>query len=452
MARALAAAGERPRAHEVVDRMLQRNARDPRALLVKGALLLDEGHRDAALSRVRSAVELDPASVDAQYLLGKLYSARGDVDGAQAAFAAVLKLNPRAAAAQVELANLHLAQNRPEAAVAAAREATSVAPRNIAARLALVRGLLARQDRDGAERELKALLTEYPDAAQVHVQAGALATFRKDLAAARQAFERAMALDPASVDALGGLIALDLAAGNFANATARVEARLTTDQKPALLLLAARTYAAAKDLARAEGFLKKAVEKEPTLLPAYGMLGRLYVSQRRLADAKREFSSLASRQTRPVGALTMIGIIHQLEGNLPKAEEYFAKALAVDDKAAVAANNLAWLYAERGEKLDIALQLAQTAVAGMPDSPEVADTLGWVYYKKAMPDLAVQPLTRAAESDPKNPTHHYHLGLALAKAGDVNRARQCLRRALELKPDFEGSADAKATLTALASR
>jgi tetratricopeptide (TPR) repeat protein len=113
---------------------------------------------------------------------------------------------------------------------------------------------------------------------------------------------------------------------------------------------------------------------------------------------------------------------------------------------------LAWLYAERGEKLDIALQLAQTAVAGLPDSAEAADTVGWVYYKKAIPDLAVAPFARAADSDPKNATYHYHLGLALAKAGYAAGAMQSLRPAIELKPDFEGAADARRMLEAIGSR
>jgi tetratricopeptide (TPR) repeat protein len=432
--------------------MLQRNAKNPQALLLKGELLLQEGQREAALERVRAAAEADPASISAQYTLGKLYAARGEFAAAQAAFTAVLKLNPRAAAAQVELANLHLATNRPEAAVAAAREATTAAPRNVAARLALVRGLLARQDLDGAERELQAIAADHPDLPDVHVQTGVIAGSKKDLVGARAAFERALTLAPSSMEAIGGLTALDLSTGNVAGARARIDARLATNATPALLVLAARTYAASRDLAAAEGFLKRAIEKEPTLLPAYGMLGQLYMVQRRFGDAKRELAALASRQTRPVGALTMIGVIFQLEGDTGKAEEHYRKALALDDKAAVAANNLAWLYAERGEKLDIALQLAQTAVAALPGSPEVADTLGWVYYRKGLPEFAIRPLKRAAETDPKNPTFHYHLGLALAKKGEAAAAKQCLGRALELKSDFEGAEDARAALRTLGSR
>ena len=85
------------------------------------------------------------------------------------------------------------------------------------------------------------------------------------------------------------------------------------------------------------------------------------------------------------------------------------------------------------------------------ESPEVNDTLGFIYYKKNLPALAIPPLKMSVEKDPNNPMFHYHLGLAYAKAEDVAQARQSLMRALELKPDFAGAADAKTVLTTLGS-
>ncbi len=43
---------------------------------------------------------------------------------------------------------------------------------------------------------------------------------------------------------------------------------------------------------------------------------------------------------------------------------------------------LASVMLQSGGNLDVALSLAQTARRGMPDSPNVADTLGWIYYQK----------------------------------------------------------------------
>src|SRR6185295_18219927 len=113
--------------------------------------------------------------------------------------------------------------------------------------------------------------------------------------------------------------------------------------------------------------------------------------------------------------------------------------------AAVAANNLAWIYAEEGQNLDVALQLAQTAKAQLPERPEVNDTLGWVYYKKGLATLAIPAFRDSVEKAPKSAVYQYHLGLAYAKAGDKEAARKALTAALQMDPKFSGAADAQRT-------
>jgi Tfp pilus assembly protein PilF len=216
-------------------------------------------------------------------------------------------------------------------------------------------------------------------------------------------------------------------------------------------VLAAQVYVSAEELDTAEKLLRKAIAADPSLLPAYSMLGRLYVKQQKLDQAVAEFDAMAARQSNPVGPLTMSGMILQAQGKDALARQRFEKVLAIDPRAPVAANNLAWLYAESGESLDIALQLAQTAVAALPDTAEVMDTLGWVYYKKRLSSSAVATFKRTVEKDPQTPVYHYHLGLAYEQAGENGRARESLERALSLSGNFPGSADARRVLSQLSS-
>ena len=123
--------------------------------------------------------------------------------------------------------------------------------------------------------------------------------------------------------------------------------------------------------------------------------------------------------------------------------------LTLDPRSAVAANNVAWSYAEKGENLDTTLQLAQTAVAQEPESHVMNDTLGWVYYKKNLPDLAIRPLELSVRKAPKNAVYHYHLGLAYAKAGKTADARKSLSTALDVASDFAGSEEARKLLATL---
>jgi tetratricopeptide (TPR) repeat protein len=116
-------------------------------------------------------------------------------------------------------------------------------------------------------------------------------------------------------------------------------------------------------------------------------------------------------------------------------------------RAGVAANNLAWLYAEDG-RLDEAVRLAGVAGEVLRDRPEPQDTLGWAYYRKGLPVLALTAFEQALELAPDNPVYHYHLGLAHMRVGDEERGRASLRRALALKSDFAYAAEARSALAA----
>jgi tetratricopeptide (TPR) repeat protein len=115
----------------------------------------------------------------------------------------------------------------------------------------------------------------------------------------------------------------------------------------------------------------------------------------------------------------------------------------------VAANNLAYLYAEEGTNLDMALQLASTAKQGLPENPDVDDTLGWVYYKKDMASMAIRSFEESLKRRPDTAEVLYHLGLAHAKAGDEAKAREALERALKLNPQFPGNDVARQTLASV---
>jgi tetratricopeptide (TPR) repeat protein len=365
-----------------------------------------------------------------------MYATRGDAAEAEKAYREVLKLNPQAAAAQVELSKLQLLAGRPDESLKLAQEAARTAPRSLDARLAVARGFIASKNLPAADREVRALLAEYPEVPAVHVQNGFLQAQKKDPTAARASFNRALSLDPESLEALAGLVSLDLSAKDTASAKARIDQRLNAGKpSESLLLLAARTYASANDLPGAERMLKQALEANPESLSAYGMLAQVYMAQRRLDEARREFDNVAERQARPIAALTMAGMILQAQGNNAEAQKRFERVVGIDPAASVAANNLAWLLAENGGDLNRALELAEAATRATPDVPEMMDTLGWVYYKKDLPKLAIPQFERAAQKAPENAMYHHHLGLAYLQAGSVAEARQALERALAAHPD-----------------
>jgi Tfp pilus assembly protein PilF len=158
-----------------------------------------------------------------------------------------------------------------------------------------------------------------------------------------------------------------------------------------LRILAAQVAVAAGDVARAEQLLVEAIQADTTVVEAYAMLGRLYLSQKRLDQARAKFEDLLKRQPRSVAALTMVGIVLQAQNQPAEAQRRYEQALELDAHAPVAAANLAALLAEHGGNLDVALQLAQTAKEQLPASSQVDDTVGWIYVKKGLASLAIPP-------------------------------------------------------------
>ena len=179
---------------------------------------------------------------------------------------------------------------------------------------------------------------------------------------------------------------------------------------------------------------------------AFAGLASLFVSSGGLEEAKTEYEALARKQPKGVAAPTMVALILEAQKKPAEAQKVYEKIVATSPKAAVASNNLAWLYVEGGGNLDVAMQLALTASEQLPKVAEVTDTLGWIYVKKGLPDLAIPPLLASVEKDPKNASYRYHLGLAYAKKGDKRKARDAFDEALKIQPDMKEAADARNAL------
>ena len=215
-------------------------------------------------------------------------------------------------------------------------------------------------------------------------------------------------------------------------------------------MLHAKLSLTARQFADAERTLRKAAALPNPLPEAYTLLGRLFIAQGKLTEATKEFSDLVRNDPQSVAGQLMLGLLLHAQRDVPGAIEHYEKAVALDPRtAAPAANNLAWLYAESGDNLDRALELAQSARAQLTGDAEPLDTLGWVYMKKGATSQAETFIRQAVDLNPNNALYHYHLGVIYAKKGDDANARKSLQRALTLQPGKQIAQDAQRILSTL---
>jgi tetratricopeptide (TPR) repeat protein len=252
------------------------------------------------------------------------------------------------------------------------------------------------------------------------------------------------------VEAITAIAQIYVAQGKTNLAVERVTRQLNRVKSPApLYQLLGQLKLGERDSAQAIVHFQKALEVDPNLVSAYQFLGNAQLDQQKFDAAIESYQKVLAKNPQALPTYLFLGVAHERKQQFDKANEFYEKALDINKDFAPAANNLAWNYAEHGGNLDTALALAQKAVAVNPGNPVMADTLGWIYYKKGAYGTAIGYLKDSnAKFKEQNAGVLYHLGLAYQRNGDKALAREKLTKALAL----DGSApEAKAARDALAA-
>jgi predicted Zn-dependent protease len=122
--------------------------------------------------------------------------------------------------------------------------------------------------------------------------------------------------------------------------------------------------------------------------------------------------------------------------------------LARDERSnAMVLNNLAWLYHEAGDSR--AEATAKRAYDGAPRNGAIADTYGWILVQsgKVAPGLPI--LEQAVKDAGSGPEVHYHYAVALANAGQRDKARAELLSLTSRTQSFESFPKAQQLLAEL---
>ncbi|MDG2050927.1 MAG: tetratricopeptide repeat protein [Myxococcota bacterium] len=401
----------------IVTAVLEENPSSPEGLFVLSKVQIADGDLDSAIVSIREALAGKPNWSQGHFILGSALLLKGENNRARSELARAVELNAGLLEARRLLIGLHGRLGEHEYAVDNGVIYLAANPDDSMTRVLVAQSLVRLGQVDEAI-ELVEVIPPDSRSLEAHFALARLQAAKGDLESARENIEAANEILPNDARILEVMLGFDRADGKISHSIKRVNDAI--EAKPDdgdLYRLKGVVGLMSGDQFAAESSLKRAIELNPNDLVAYQSLAQLYSATGRAAETIALYESATKSQPNNAAAHHMLGMLYEMTGKRDQARGEYEAAIENNPEAAEAKNNLAYLMAEtEGADLDRALTLAQEAKAAMPDSPNAADTLGWVLYKRGVPSAALGYLREAAQvanaDDPALDEIQMHLALA----------------------------------------
>ena len=458
----------------LLERALAHDANNYEALLMEGQLYIVQKEADKAVANFQRMSVYYTHSAQVQFNLALAYLVGGDTSKSVNALNQALAIDPNYPDAIITLAQLNIHQNNASSAIASLAGLVRRQPRFYQAHLLLAAAYARQNNLDEASAVYSRAQSFFPKDPQIPMLAGMVFSQQNKLAEARKSFETALALAPRSSSVVEELVNLDITEKKYPAALDLIQRDLgdSTNAAAAHLLLAkvyaaraenttrtapAQSFqpklndvpAARDDVNQAEAELLKVIDLKPDLTGPYLLLAQLYVEAGKHQVALDRLTGLAAK-TNSAPVYMEIGKIQDALTNYPAARDAYEKVLAIDPNFTPALNDLAYLYSERLGQVDKAYPLAERARQLLPGDPSVADTLGWILYRRGDYSRALGLLDESAGKLGTLPEVQFHLGMTHYMLGEEEPARACLQRAAGASRDFPGRQEASRYLAILA--
>ena len=439
-------------ARKLIAEVLTESSRDDDALIMRANLELAHNDPTNAVVDLRSVLHDQPKSVVLQRSLARAYIDEGQPAMAEEALRAAMEAAPGDVSLKISLGQFLIDTERASQAVRLLEDTVTSAPGDASAREELVHAYIANGDLRGARTAAEALKALRPDDAQGYYLAGLIAHDENRPADSEKNLERALELQPASLDILTSLTRFSLERGHGEVAIARLRHSLERNPDDVQLLdLLGATYLDMKDLTDATEVLTRAIALAPNSWVAYRDLAKVRLAANDVSGAIEKYrAALKVAPTQP-RVVTELAGLYESQGRIDEAIASY-EALYKTDPAGqrLAANNLAMLLVTyKTDKVSLDRARALTVGFATSDNASFLDTVGWVRFKRREYKDAVVVLERAADRSPDSKVIRYHLGMAELRTGEREHARTNLESALSGAGDFAGSEEARSALASL---
>jgi putative PEP-CTERM system TPR-repeat lipoprotein len=474
---ALAAGAKWEEALAAADRLAKRAPASPLASFYRGHILAARGDLAGAALEFSKALARDPNFVPALYYRANTFAARGDYDKGARDLQLIVSRQPANWLAYSKLIEIAIRNGRHEEALALYDRVIKVAPKSPVPRLALANYLVNRGKLVEAQAAVAETLKVVPDdpdaiALQGHIQllagrvADAVRTFRilanrksasasaydqlagalyvaRDFAGAEQAAQKAISLEPRSLETHLALAQLQVTIGKREAALAGANSFVSMTPGPDADLVLADTLLRMKRVSDARALLEKSLAAKSDNRIAL-RLSEILVQLGDRAKTKKFFEDWIHKNPMDIEIRNRQAAWLMGSGDSGAARAAYEVLLKLNPDNPIALNNLGALLQK--DDPPRALALATLAARIAPASPQIADTLGWIRYLRGDQQGALAMLQRAHDLQSANPAISYHFAVVLRASGKLSEARSLLQTTLAGNPQFNGADEARQAL------
>lgn len=215
----------------------------------------------------------------------------------------------------------------------------------------------------------------------------------------------------------------------------KVAGSLTNDGLPSLLL--SQNYLQVDSLGAAEQTLRTIYPKNMDNIDVNYLLGLAVKKQNRAREAIPFFKTVLKVKPSDANAALMLAESYAQIRHFEKSDSLYQFVIANSPEKALFQNNFSYSLAQRGEKLDYALDLVDDALKQEPENGAYLDTKGWVLFKMGKYEESLKYIQNSLQTRGKNVEVLEHLGDVYSKLGDRNKAVEAWKEAYSLDKSRE---------------
>jgi len=441
------AEGRYDEALNYIENMLAKKPGDARAHLLRGILWIQEGDTDKARSEILKAREIDPESAEGHYFYGLSFLKDQEYELSLPEILRAVEKRPDSVKARLALAYLYFKTDQLLLALDELDQILESKPGNQQARTLRAAVHIRLKDYEAAASDYLYMIEKNQSTPDIRLHLAGIYRAQGKLDDALKIVEGVLTQYPDSLKGVEQKATIYAEKGAYGKAIGTCNSYLK--QRPddlqigmlkAAILLRQEKYGMAEDV------LTRLIEKNPQSYRPVMLMANSLRKQQKYKEALLFYQNAVDKDPNAIEAYMEMASLYQFVGQFEKAVDAYEAVLRIDSSNGPAANDLAYLYADRNQDVDRALSLALRSFELMPESPAVQDTLGWAYLKKGSALLAKMHLEEAVRRSPETPLFRYHLGIALHASDDISGAGKTFREAIRLGLDGKELASARKML------